>query len=115
LWPERARSRIRPLAIPDLSDLWHGLLGPLVRAADGRWDLGVVRTPAVLAAALVAAIAVAGWRAQAWRTWVLVAACVAVILLVTVPATAAPGGPARRLGAVVPHERLTYQIVCEKR
>ena len=27
----------------------HGLLGPLVRAADGQWDLGVVRTPAVVA------------------------------------------------------------------
>ena len=31
----------------------HGLLGPLVRAADGEWDLGVVRTPALLAGVLV--------------------------------------------------------------
>ena len=74
-----------PFRTPPISG--HGLLGPLVRAADGRWDLGVVRTPAVLAGVLVAAVAVAGWRAQAWRTWVLVAACVAVILLITVPAT----------------------------
>jgi hypothetical protein len=74
-----------PFRTPPISG--HGLLGPLVRAADGRWDLGVVRTPAVLAGVLVAAIAVAGWRAQAWRTWVLVAACVAVIVLVNAPAT----------------------------
>ena len=26
-----------------------GVLGPLVRAADGQWDLGVVRSPAVVA------------------------------------------------------------------
>ena len=85
------------LSVPTLgSDPWpfrpgtvsaHGLLGPLVRAADGSWDLGVVRTPAVLAGVLVAVLALAGWRAQSWRPWVLGAACVAVIVLVTVPAT----------------------------
>jgi len=74
-----------PFRTPPISG--HGLLGPLVRAADGRWDLGVVRTPAVLAGVLVAAIAVAGWHAETWRAWVLVAACTAVIVLVTVPAT----------------------------
>jgi hypothetical protein len=74
-----------PFRTPPISG--HGLLGPLVRAADGRWDLGVVRTPAVLAGVLVAAIAIAGWRAESWRAWVLVAACTAVIVLVTVPAT----------------------------
>jgi len=85
------------VSVPTLgSDPWpfrpttvsaHGLLGPLVRAADGSWDLGVVRTPAVLAGVLVAVLALAGWRAQSWRPWVLGAACVAVIVLVTVPAT----------------------------
>ena len=64
-----------------------GLLGPLVNAADGRWDLGVVRTPALLAGVLVAAVAIAGWRAASWRGGVLVAACIAVVLLITVPAT----------------------------
>ena len=49
-----------PFRTPPISG--HGLLGPLVRAADGTWDLGVVRTPAVLAGVLVAAIAVVGWR-----------------------------------------------------
>ena len=74
-----------PFRTPPISG--HGLLGPLVRSADGGWDLGVVRTPAVLAAVLVVAVAVGGWRAQSWRAWVLVAACTAVIVLVTVPAT----------------------------
>ena len=65
----------------------HGLLGPLVRAADGDWDLGVVRTPAVLAGVLVAAVAIAGWRASRGAPWVLVAPALAVVVLVTVPAT----------------------------
>ncbi len=74
-----------PFRTPPVSA--HGLLGPLVRAADGQWDLGVVRTPAVLAGLLVAAIAIAGWRADSWRPGLLVAACTAVIVLVAVPAT----------------------------
>jgi len=83
--------------VPSLgSDAWpfrtpavvtHGLLGPLVRAADGNWDIGIVRTPAVLAGVVVAAIAIAGWRVESWRPGVLVAACIAVVVLVTVPAT----------------------------
>jgi hypothetical protein len=64
----------------------HGLLGPLVRAADGRFDLGVVRTPAVLAGVLVAAAAIAGWRAERWRAWLLGALCVVVVVLVAAPA-----------------------------
>jgi glycosyl transferase family 87 len=64
----------------------HGVLAPLVRAAHRHWDLGVVRTPAVLAVALVAAVAVAGWKARSWsRAW-LVILSVVVIGLVTVPA-----------------------------
>jgi hypothetical protein len=65
----------------------HGLLGPLVRAADGEWDLGIVRTPAVFAALLVAAVAVAGWRLESWRRSVLVGLCLVVIVLIAAPAT----------------------------
>ena len=94
-----------PFRTPPISG--HGLLGPLVRAADGTWDLGVVRTPAVLAGVLVAAVAIAGLAgATRWRPWVLVAACVAVIAPDRGARDAAPGRPARRLGAVVPRERL---------
>jgi hypothetical protein len=83
--------------VPSLgSDAWpfrtppihgHGILGPLVRAADGRWDLGVVRTPVVVAGVLLAVAAVLGWRAGTWRAWLVAALCVAVILLSAVPAT----------------------------
>ena len=66
----------------------HGVLAPLVRAAHRHWDLGVVRTPAVLALALIALVAVVGWNARSWsRNW-LVVLCVAVVGLVTVPAVA---------------------------
>ena len=65
----------------------RGLLAPLVNAADGRWDLGVVRTPAMLAGVFIAALAVAGWRTESWRPGVLIGACVVVIVLITVPAT----------------------------
>jgi heat shock gene repressor HrcA len=35
-----------------------GLLGPLVRAAGGHWELGIVRAPALFAAVLVAVLAI---------------------------------------------------------
>jgi 4-amino-4-deoxy-L-arabinose transferase-like glycosyltransferase len=64
----------------------HGVLAPLVRAAHRHWDLGVVRTPAVLALALIALVAVVGWNARSWsRNW-LVVLSVVVVGLVTVPA-----------------------------
>ncbi len=64
----------------------RGVLSPLVRAANEHWDLGVVRTPAVLALALIAVATVVGWNARSWsRSW-LVVLCIAVVGLVTVPA-----------------------------
>jgi hypothetical protein len=84
------------LNVPSLgSDPWpfrtppvsaDGPLGFLVRAADGYWDLGVVRSPAVLAGVLVAAVAIAGWRIESWRAWILAATCVVVVVLVAAPA-----------------------------
>ncbi len=66
----------------------HGVLAPLVRAAHRHWDLGVVRTPAVLALALIALVAVVGWNARSWsRNWLIVLSLM-VVGLVTVPAVA---------------------------
>ena len=64
------------ITMPDLgSGAWpfdptsvnpRGILGPLVRVADREWDLGILRSTAVLAGLLVALAAAASWR---FRTW----------------------------------------------
>ena len=65
----------------------RGALGPLVRAADREWDLGVIRSAALLAGVLVALAAAAAWRLAAWPRWAAVAVTAAVVALLTVPAT----------------------------
>jgi Glycosyltransferase family 87 len=84
------------LAVPELgSDPWpfrpptlhpHGLLGPLVRAADRHWDLGAIRTPGIVAGMLVALVAVAGWRWRSWRANLLGGLCLIVALALLLPA-----------------------------
>jgi Glycosyltransferase family 87 len=84
------------LAVPELgSDPWpfhppsvhpHGVLAPLVRAADRHWDLGFVRTPGILAALVVALAAVAAWRRTTWAAGLLAALCVLVVATLLVPA-----------------------------
>jgi glycosyl transferase family 87 len=84
------------VVVPSLgSDPWpfhlplvrpHGVLGPLVRAAGRKWDLGVVRTPGIVAGVLVALAAIAGWRRPNWRVEVLGGLCVVVIVALLVPA-----------------------------
>jgi hypothetical protein len=64
----------------------HGILGPLVRAAHRRWDVGVIRSAAMLAGVLVVIAALAGWRAAAWRRSWAVALALAVVVLLLVPA-----------------------------
>ena len=63
----------------------HGLLAPLVRAAHERWDLGVMRTAAMLAGVVVAAAACVTWRAASWRPAWAVALCTGVVALLLVP------------------------------
>ena len=82
------------VTMPELgSDPWpfqppsvdpRGLLGPLVRAADREWDLGILRSIAVLAGLVVALAAAAAWRVRSWPRWagVGLAALVCVALLV---------------------------------
>ncbi len=90
------------VGVPELgSDPWpfrpssvepHGVFGPLVRGAGRHWDLGVVRTPGVLAGVLVALAAAAAWRRPSWRAGVLGALCVISAAALLIPAVLLQAG-----------------------
>lgn len=86
------------ITLPELaSDPWHfrpgpiegsGPLGPLVRAAGNKWDLGITRAPCFLAGLLCGAAALLLiHRPRAWSKRFAVVFVVAVALLLTAPAT----------------------------
>jgi len=85
------------ITIPELgADPWpfmpsavdpHGILGPLVRAANREWDVGPLRSAAVLAGLLVALVAAATWRIREWPRWFAIALPVVVCGMLLVPAT----------------------------
>ena len=85
------------VTIPELgSDPWpfaqiqadpQGILGPLVRAADGEWDLGILRAAAVLAGLIVALATGLVLSLRIVRPLVAWIVCAAVIVLLAVPAT----------------------------
>ena len=64
-----------------------GVLGPLVRAAGGHWDLGIVRAPALLAGVLVAVLALVLPAREPLRRSLLIVATVGVVAALLVPAT----------------------------
>ena len=64
----------------------HGALAPLVRAAGGIWDLGMLRAPALLAGLIVALFAVRAWRAPTWRPRTAIALVAVVLTLLVAPA-----------------------------
>jgi hypothetical protein len=70
----------------------HGVLAPIVRAAGGRWDLGTIRTPAVLAGLLVALAALVAVRARPVRADVLAGLAAIVVALLLVPAVLLQAG-----------------------
>ena len=89
----------------------HGLLGIVVRAAGRRWDHGFIRTPATIAALLVAVAAVAAWRRLASRgAGVVAALAVVVILSLLVPATALQAGLRQATAPWYHVNDSTYQI-----
>lgn len=63
-----------------------GVLAPLVRLTDGRWELGFLRAFAVLAALLVAAAALAALAGRLRSTRVLLALTMSVVVLIVIPA-----------------------------
>jgi hypothetical protein len=85
------------ITVPELgSDPWpfrlipadaDGILGPLVRAADGEWDLGLIRATAILAGLLVALATAFVLSVRGVRPLVLGAVCAVVVGLLAVPAT----------------------------
>ena len=84
------------VTIPDLgSGAWpfapasvdpRGLLGVLVRAADREWDLGVLRSTAVLAGLLVALAAAVALRTRTLPRWALIGLAGVVCVLLLLPA-----------------------------
>jgi hypothetical protein len=65
----------------------RGILGPLVRAADEEWDLGILRSAAVLAGLAVALAAATAWRVGAWSRATALGMTTLVVALLLVPAT----------------------------
>jgi hypothetical protein len=64
----------------------RGILGPLVRAADREWDLGILRSTAVLAGLVVALAAAATWRYRSWPRWAAIGLAGLVCAMLLLPA-----------------------------
>ena len=83
--------------LPELgSDPWpfkpgtvteNGILGPLVSAADGEWDLGIPRSACFLAGLGVALLAAVALVRREWPAWAATAVAVLAALALLVPAT----------------------------
>ena len=70
----------------------QGALGFLVRLAHERWDIGLLRSVAMLAGCGVALLAVVALVVRRWRSWVLVAAGFAVVAALVLPAVGLQAG-----------------------
>ena len=64
----------------------RGVLGPLVRVADREWDLGIIRSAAVLAGLVVALAAAAAWRIRSWPRWAGIGLAGLVCAMLLLPA-----------------------------
>jgi hypothetical protein len=88
----------------------HGLLGPLVRAAHGQWDLGLLRAPALAAGLVVALLlVVVPWLGRA-RGVVAIVATVGVAAALLVPAVALQAGLRDATAPWFHDNDSTYQI-----
>jgi hypothetical protein len=88
----------------------HGLLGPLVRAANGVWDVGILRAPALGAGLVVALLLVAvPWLGRA-RGAVAIVATVGVACALLVPGVALQAGLRNATAPWFHDNDSTYQI-----
>ena len=89
----------------------HGLLGPLVRAAHGSWDVGVLRAPALAAGLLVGAAAGRGALARPLRAGsVAIVSTIVVAAALLVPAVALQAGLRDATAPWFHDNDSTYQI-----
>jgi hypothetical protein len=88
----------------------HGLLGRLVRAADGRFDPGVLRAPALAAGLVVALLLVASPWLGRWRGTLAIVATIGVALALLVPAVALQAGLRDATAPWFHDNDSTYQI-----
>ena len=74
-----------PFMPPDVEP--RGVFGPLVSVADEEWDLGILRSLAVLAGLAVALAAAAAWWRPSWPRGAAVTLAALVVAALLVPAT----------------------------
>lgn len=87
-----------------------GLLAPLVRAANGEWDVDVPRTAAVLAGVLVALGALVAVKVPRWRRGAAIALTLAVVSLLLAPAVLLQVGLRQATAPWFHTNDSTYQI-----
>jgi hypothetical protein len=88
----------------------HGLLGPLVRAANGTWDVGVLRAPALAVGLLVALLLVAVPWLGRWRGPIAIVSTIIVAGTLLVPAVALQTGLRDATAPWFHDNDSTYQI-----
>ncbi|MEO9175813.1 MAG: hypothetical protein ABI317_09915 [Gaiellales bacterium] len=88
----------------------HGLLGPLVRAANGHWDVGVLRAPALAAGLVVALLLVFVPQLGRARGLIAIVATIGVAVALLVPAVALQAGLRDATAPWFHDNDSTYQI-----
>jgi hypothetical protein len=87
-----------------------GLFAPLVRAAHERWDLGLLRSAAVLGGVLAACLALVVFATRGLRVWLAIASAVTITLLLVVPAVSLQAGLRQSTAPWFYTNDSTYQI-----
>lgn len=87
-----------------------GIFGPIVRAADRRFELGFIRTPGILAGLVVAAVAALGMGWLRRRAWIGFALTGLVLLCLLAPAVLLQAGLRQSTAPWFYTNDSTYQI-----